>query len=148
MTFHDLAPLLSAVLLGYHQVTTWVPLFPWNDVRAYTRKELLLEAGINGLLMGTALLCLINGNHGFSHWYPLIYFPFLLVGECVDWWIPYFSESFARSRKIWDYDAHFARTLKLIPHKPGKRTPDANHIVLHALTVITCVAVYLDRLAV
>ena len=137
---------LSVVLLAYHQVTTWVPLFPWNDVGKYSRKELILETGINGLLMGTATVCLLLGNSGFFHFYPLFYYPFLFFGECVDWWIPYFSPAFANSRKIWNYDAHFSRTLKLIPHQPGKRTPDANHIVLHTLTAATLVVVYLERL--
>lgn len=146
MTLHYLTVLLVSILLLYHQVTTWVPLFPWNDVEKYSRKELLLEAGINGLLMGTGLLCLLNKNAGFAHWYPLIYFPFLFIGECVDWWIPYFSESFAKKRKIWDYDAKFSRTFKLIPHAPGKRTPDANHTVLHLLTIITVIFIFMERL--
>ena len=137
---------MAALLLIYHQVTTWVPLFPWNDVEGFSRKEMLLETGFNGLLMGTGLACLVIKNSGFFHWYPLIYYPFLFVGECLDWWIPYLSESFAKARKIWEYDAKFSRTLKLIPHKSGKRTPDANHIVLHALTIITVVVVYLERL--
>jgi hypothetical protein len=147
MNFHLMAIGLSVFLLIYHQVTTWLPLFPWNDVEKYSRKELLLESGINGLLMGTAVLCLCLGHSGFNRWYPLIYYPFLFVGECVDWWIPYFSPAFASARKIWDYDAHFSRTLKLIPHKPGRRTPDTNHIVLHTMTIITLVIVYMDRLS-
>ena len=146
MTLHAAVIYLAAFLLVYHQLTTLVPLFPWNDVKTYTMKELLLESGINGLLMGTGLTCLVVGNSGFSHWYPLVYYPFLFVGECVDWWIPYFSESFAKSRKIWDYDAHFSRTLKFISHKPGVRTPDANHTVLHLFTVATIVVVYIERL--
>jgi hypothetical protein len=97
--------------------------------------------------MGTGAACLMLSGTGFARWYPLVYYPFLFVGECVDWWIPYFSPAFAQARKVWDYDAHFPRTLKLIPHVPGKRTPDANHTVLHVLTVVTLVIVYLERLA-
>jgi hypothetical protein len=141
---HHAAIFMSALLLVYHQVTTLVPIYPWNDVEKYTKKELLLEAGFNGVLMGTGLICLILSNSGFSRWYPILYYPFLFVGECFDWWIPYFSESFAKSRRIWNYEAHFARTVKWIPHRPGKRTPDANHIVLHLLTIITILMVYLN----
>ena len=141
----ELAIALAAFLLFYHQATSWIPLFPWNDVEKISRKEILAETAFNGVLMGTGLVCLIIGHAGFTHWYPLIYYPFLFVGECVDWWIPYFSESFARGRKIWDYEARYARTVKFIPHKPGKRTPDANHTVLHIATVLTIMAVYLAR---
>jgi hypothetical protein len=140
----DIAASLAALLLVYHQVTTWLPLFPWNDVEKYTRKELVLEAGFNGVLMGVGFVCLLARNSGFAHWYPLCYYPFLLFGECMDWWVPYFSDSFAKARGI-DYEAKFSRTFKLIPRKANKRTPDANHILLHLLTVLTTVAVYWNR---
>jgi len=142
---HYLALGAAMFLLIYHQATTWIPLFPWNDVARFSRKEIVSESAFNGLLMGTGAICLMAGNSGFSHWYPLIYYPFLFVGECVDWWIPYFSEGFAKARKVWDYDSKYGRTLKFIPHKAGKRTPDANHTLLHLATVFTIVAVFLDR---
>ena len=145
MNLYQMVIAMSALLLGYHQVTTLVPLFPWNDVQKYTKKELLLEAGVNGALMGTGLICLILSNSAFSRWYPIFYYPILFMGECFDWWIPYFSESFAKARKIWNYEARFARTIKWIPHQPGKRTPDANHIALHLLTIVTILLVYLER---
>jgi hypothetical protein len=137
---------IAGILLVYHQLTTWLPLFPWNDVELYTRKQLLLEAITNGLMMGTGVICLAMGNIGFCHYYPLIYYPFLFLGEFIQWWIPYFSPSFAKARVNFDYDKLFARTIKLIPHQPGKRTPDGNHIVLHVLTLITILLVYLERL--
>jgi hypothetical protein len=102
---------------------------------------------MNGSLMAVAICSLTAANVGFSHWYPLIYFPFLFVGECVDWWIPYFSPSFAKARKIWDYDSRYSRTIKWIRHVPGRRTPDANHTTLHFITLIAWVFVLLDRLS-
>jgi hypothetical protein len=146
MHLHIFTIIIALLLLIYHQVTTWLPLFPWNDVEKYSRKELILEAGTNGLLMGLGALCIIRGNTGFFHYYPLIYYPFLLSGEFFQWWLPYFSEKFSRSGINFDYDALFSRTTKLIAHKTGKRTPDANHIVLHLITLITVILVYLDRL--
>jgi len=142
---HILTIALSLLLLIYHQVTTLVPLFPWNDVRQYRWKELLAEVCTNGLLMGCSAFCLIMGNTGFYHYYPLVYYPFLLSGELFQWWLPYFSKKFAASKVNFDYERLFGRTTKLIPHKPGKRTPDANHIVLHSITVVTVILVYLDR---
>lgn len=146
MSLHAFAIFLGVFLLAYHQLTTWVPVFPWNDVEKYARKELLLETGINGFLMGTAASCLVLGNSGFFHYYPLVFYPFLFIGEWADWWIPYFVPSFGKARNIWDYEAHFARTVKLIPHRQGKRTPDANHTVLHFMTVVTIVVVFFARL--
>ena len=146
MTIHHFAILASLLLLIYHQLTTWFPLYPWNDVKSYSRKEILLEAGSNGLLMGLGLFCLAWSNHGFFYWYPLVYYPFLLSGEVFQWWLPYFSEKFAKGNVNFDYESKFSNTITLIPHRPGKRTPDANHIVLHAITIITVVIVYWERL--
>ena len=95
--------------------------------------------------MVTGALCVFAGNDGFMHWYPLIYYPFLLLGECLDWWFPYLSPAFAKARNAWDYEAKFSRTTKLLAHQPGRRTPDANHIVLHLLSIVTAVIVYYDR---
>ena len=146
MTLHTFTIGFTLLLLVYHQATTLLPLFPWNDVEKYSRKELLLEASTNGLLMGAGTSCVILGNKGFFHYYPLIYYPFLFSGELFQWWLPYFSEKFAQSKVNFDYEHLFGRTTELIPHKTGKRTPDANHIVLHLMTVLTIVVVYLDRL--
>jgi hypothetical protein len=44
MHSRDVAASLAALLLAYHQATTWLPLFPGNDIGKYTRKELVLEA--------------------------------------------------------------------------------------------------------
>ena len=60
MTMHIFTIGITLLLLIYHQATTLLPLFPWNDVEKYSRKELLLEAGTNGLLMGCGALCIIK----------------------------------------------------------------------------------------
>jgi hypothetical protein len=44
------------ILLLYHQITTWIDLFPFNGARNYSRQERLAEAGANALLMGLAPL--------------------------------------------------------------------------------------------
>jgi hypothetical protein len=94
--------------------------------------------------MGVGLACLLVRNSGFTHWYPLCYYPFLLFGECIDWWVPYFSDSFVKARGL-DYETKFFRTFKLILRKADKRTSDANHILLHLLTLVTTVGVYWSR---
>jgi hypothetical protein len=146
MNLHNCTVSIALLLLIYHQLTTWLSLFPWNDTKQYSRKELILEAGTNGLLMGLGVLCLVQGNAGFFHYFPLIYYPFLFTGECFQWWLPYFSDEFAKRKVNFDYEKLFSRTTKLIPHKIGKRTPDANHIVLHLITIITIILVYWERL--
>ena len=144
MNIHYFSIGLATLLLVYHQITTWFPLYPWNDISGYTVKELSLEAVSNGLLMGTGLACLIVGHYNFCFYYPLFYYPFLLVGEIFQWWMPFWSERFAKSGVNFEYDKRFMNTTKLIPHRVGKRTPDANHIILHLVTLGTVIIVFMD----
>ena len=134
------------LLLIYHQVTTWLNLYPWNDTSQYATKELILEGVSNGALMGTGCVCLVIGNYSFFHYYPLFYYPFLLTGEVFQWWMPYWFKKFAKADFNFEYDKRFANTTKFITHHQGQRTPDANHIILHLITVLTLVLVYIDRL--
>ena len=137
---------MALVLLFYHQITTWFPLFPWNDIDSLLRKDILLEAGTNGLLMGLGFACLIHANTGFYHYYPLIYYPFLLSGEFFQWWLPFFSGDFSKSKVNFDYEKLYSRTVKFIAAKAGARVPDANHTLLHLLTLVTTILVYVARL--
>lgn len=142
---HYLAFGLALLLLAYHQITTWYPLFPWNDVEKYTRKELLLETSINGVLMGMGALSLLFAPKGFWLYYPLVFFPFLLIAEAWHWWVPYFFPN-EKDRK--HYEVHFSRTMKFIPEVAGRQTPDANHTVLQLMTFVTTAAVFFERLGV
>ena len=146
MNIHYLTIGIAALLLLYHQVTTWLPLYPWNDTSKYTKKELALEGMSNAFLMGTGLVCISIGSNNFYHYYPLFYYPFLLLGEIFQWWIPYWSDKFAKSQINFEYDVRFSNTTKMIPHREGKRTPDGNHIILHFITLIAVILVYADLL--
>jgi hypothetical protein len=145
MIIQDLTLAFAILVLIYHQVTTMISIFPWNDTSKYTKKEIFIEAGSNGLLMGLGVLCLFLPNKCFSHFYPLFYYPFLFAGEVFQWWLPYFSDKFAKMRIGDDYDIRFAHTTKLFKSRNGRHLPDANHTFLHVLKVITLILVFVDR---
>jgi hypothetical protein len=146
MILHDLTLAFAILILIYHQVTTTISIFPWNDTSKYTKKEIITEAGSNGLLMGFGVICLLLPDKGFFHFYPLFYYPFLFAGEIFQWWLPYFSDKFSKMRLGDDYEIRFARTTKIFKSRNGKHLPDANHTLLHALTVITLILVFVDRI--
>ena len=145
MVLHGITIGFAILILIYHQLTTLVSLFPWNDTSKYTKREIIAEAGSNGLLMGAGVLCLLLPNKGFCHFYPLFYYPFLFTGEISQWRLPYFSDKFSKMRLGDDFDIRFARTIKLFKTQNGKQLPDANHIILHFLTLITLILVFVDR---
>ena len=81
----------QVTLLVYHQLTTFVDLFPFNGARFYSHREKIIEMGVNLLLMGLAVLGSIFAVRGLML-YGVIYY-FLLFGiELIVWWVPYFVE--------------------------------------------------------
>jgi hypothetical protein len=146
MILHDLTLAFAIFMLIYHQVTTMISIFPWNDTSKYTKKEIIIEAGSNGLLMGIGVICLLLANKGFFHFYPLFYYPFLFAGEIFQWWLPFFSDKFSKMRLEDEYEIRFSRTTKIFKSRNGKHLPDANHTFLHVLTVITLILVFVDRI--
>jgi len=170
---HNLQVALTCqvMLLVYHQLTTFVDLFPFNGARFYARREKVIEMGVNLILMGLAIAGYMFGIAGLML-YGVIYY-FLLFGiELVIWWIPYFFQPQGAARRLYNaalaigtsdfapgdtlrrWQAVFvrihARTLTVLPARPGRITPNLEHTILHALTLVTALATlcaYLQRLA-
>lgn len=133
---------MTLVMLIYHQLTTLVPMFPWNDVERNPIKLRLFEAAFNGLFMALACVALYfrtpAWNDGLGR-YPLIYFPILLAGEFHAWWFAYFFGN--KGKRNITAEVH-QRTLKVLPSISDHPIPDCNHMVLHAMTVATTGLVY------
>lgn len=51
MDYYIVAICLQILLLLYFEVTTLVPLYPWNDLSKYSPKEKYTEAIVNGLII-------------------------------------------------------------------------------------------------
>ncbi len=145
-------------LLVYHQVTTLVDLFPFNGSRNYTRKEKLLECGVNGSLM---LLPPIGfGFHipALIH-FGVVYYFVLFIIELIIWWIPYLTVPSARWRGTYNRLLSFATldfekgdlsarwrdtynrlhrgTITVLPARGDRPVPNLEHTILHAWTLIT-----------
>jgi hypothetical protein len=156
-----LAIVCQIALLGYHQVTTLVDLFPFNGARNYSGRERLAEVGINGVLMSLGPMGFLLGSHGLML-YGVIYYFVLLAIETIIWWIPYFSTPTGLWRRAYNYMLSVATsdfekgdtlkrwlvtngrlhggTLTLLPLRRGHIVPNLEHMILHGLTMITAVA--------
>jgi hypothetical protein len=152
------AVVCQLVLLVYHQVTTWFDFFPFNGARHYTRKEKLLECGVNGILMLLPPLGFgfhISGLMVFGVGY---YFVLFLI-ELLLWWAPYLWMTTGRWRKLYQYLLLFATldlepgdraarwqntyerlhrgTLTPLPARGDRPVPNLEHMILQAWTLIT-----------
>ena len=135
-----LAFLSQILLLLFHQATTLVDFYPFNNVRSYTLKERLVECGVNGLLLAAPAI-------GFAtqlKWLmmaSLIVYPALLVGEYLNWWHPYFFGASDGWQKV--YDRLFKDTIVVLPPVKKNPVPNFEHTVLHSLTLVATVFTYI-----
>jgi len=148
------------ILLTYHQFTTWCDLYPFNGVRHYSRSEQFAEAGTNAVLMSLAPV-------GFAfHLTPLMrygvfYYFILFAIELLIWWVPYLFIPLGRWRLVYNRLLAFATssfgpgdtldrwiavhqrlhadTISLLPRRPGRPTPNLEHSILHAWTLLTAI---------
>jgi hypothetical protein len=153
-----LAVTCQIVLLTYHQFTTFVDLYPFNGTRFCSRRECVIEMGVNGILMVLAPVGFIFRIHGLML-FGLIYYFALFAIELVIWWIPYFTVPKGRWRRVYNLllsvgTSDFAstdtldhwlavhhrvhgNTICILPRRSGHITPNLEHMMLHGWTLIT-----------
>ena len=127
-------------LLIFHQATTLFNLYPFNNVKGYSLKERLVECIVNGTMMAVPLA----GFYFHVQWMmvsALIIYPALLVGEYLSWWQPYFFGATEAWQKM--YDRLFRNTIIVLPHIKNHPVPNLEHVILHGLTLITSVIIYI-----
>ena len=148
------------VLLVYHQVTTWFDLHPFNGVRHYSTKEQLAEAGANAVLMSLAPIGFALHIHALMT-FGVVYYFVLFTIELWIWWLPYFIVPTNRGRRVYhrvlalatsnfekgDTLDHWIAiqqrlhrdTITILPPRPNRPVPNLEHMILHALTLVTAV---------
>lgn len=130
---------LQLLLLVFHQGTTLVNLYPFNNVRHYTVKERLIECLVNGTIM----LMPVIGFAMHIHWLEiasLVIYPVLLIGEYLSWWHYYFFGPSVAWQEA--YNRLFKQTIIVLPPIKNHPIPNLEHCILHGLTLITATVTY------
>jgi hypothetical protein len=158
---HQAALTCQVLLLLFHQVTTFVDLYPFNGARFYARREKAIELAVNAVLM---LLAIIGtaGNYPALFLYAVIYYVVLFGIEFTIWWVPYLTNPSGIGRRAYNlalalgtsdfapgdtlgrwiqiYERIHAKTIIVLPRAMGRVTPNLEHSILHAWTLITALA--------
>jgi hypothetical protein len=133
--------LIQLLLLGYHQFTTAVDLFPFNGVRFTKASERRVEQAVNGLLMGLPVVGFLFHIEGLIY-YGVAYYFILLAVECATWWVPYLFGASGRWLEI--YLRVHSRTIGVLPGRAGRTAPNLEHLILMMLTALTAFVTYRD----
>ncbi|HLN29234.1 MAG TPA: hypothetical protein VK395_15910 [Gemmataceae bacterium] len=154
------AVICQLVLLIYHQITTFVDLYPFNGARNYSARERLAEMGVNAALMSLAPIGFTLNLHGLML-FGVIYYFVLFGVEIVIWWIPYFTvpsgcwrraynlvlsvatSNFEKGDALEHWLAVHQRlhdgTLTVVPKRGGRIVPNLEHTLLHGWTLVTAI---------
>src|SRR6476619_2536133 len=130
------------LLVVYHQATTLFDFYPFNNVRDYSVKERLTECLINGITMIMPFI----GFYFHVAWMmmaAIIIYPALLIAEYFNWWKPYLFGASEPWQKV--YDRLFRTTIIVLPPVKKNPVPNLEHLILHGLTLITCIVTYISN---
>lgn len=155
------ALIAQIILLAYHQTTTWFDFHPFNGVRHYSRSEQFTEAGANAVLMSLAPIGFAFHVTALMR-FGVVYYFVLFAIELLIWWVPYLSIPRGLWRLIYNRLLAFATskfgpgdtldrwvaihqrlhadTVTLLPRRAGRPTPNLEHSILHAWTLVTAIA--------
>ncbi|HEY3754695.1 MAG TPA: hypothetical protein VGL42_00955 [Opitutaceae bacterium] len=132
-----LALALQLTLLAYHQIFTRFDFFPFNGARFSKPTERIGEAAFNGLLMGFVPASYLFGWNVLLR-YGAPYYSILFACELATWFVPYFFGASPKWQEI--YSRIQARTIMVLPRRGDNPTPNLEHLILMALTLVTAIA--------
>ena len=132
------ALVLQAILVGYWLAMEAVSIFPWNDLASLPAGyDLRWEVTLNALPLLAFMLLFALGVPPIAMLSVLGYAAYL-AWQLWIWWKPFALGADA----AWQakYAASFSHTLKAIPSFGMHLAPDAQHLTLQALTLVTLIA--------
>ncbi len=132
------ALVLQILLLAYWLAMEVVDVFPWNDIASRPADyDLRSSAAVNALQLCAYAALFALGARPLAVLSLLGYVGYLACQIWI-WWKPYALGADSAWQAL--YAASFSRTLKLLPADALHLAPDAQHLVLQALTLLALFA--------
>lgn len=140
--------MLQALQVAFLWVHDWLPLGPFNDVRAIRGQDTFRRLVIVTLILSLPftvilLLCIAYSGQPYPHWLVMtlwIAYTALFIGQLRAWWVPYLLR--AEPERATRYRAMFGNSHSFLPEHNGL-VPNTAHIFLHICTVLTLIVLFL-----
>ncbi|WP_216828648.1 hypothetical protein [Alkalihalobacterium elongatum] len=142
MNLYVLTIISPLVFLLYQVIIDFVDLFPFNDIKARDKRLRKFEILGNYPPLIIIALCFYY-NTSWSVWVGFGLTSIILIMHVFAWWFPYFTGYPKTVRK--DYEQYFMRTYKFLPKIKNHIVPDAEHVGVGVLLLVTFIvqAMYL-----
>lgn len=137
--------------LVFHQTTTNADLYPFNNIRRYTRRERAVEAAVNGVVMLVPIALLLVDRPA-TVVASAVLLTLLFCMELAMWWLPYATgraiPALTHGEEPWSvvHRRLFAETVTVLPQVRDHPTPNLEHTLLHALTGLAAVLTWVHVL--
>ena len=132
------ALVLQIILLAYWLAIEVLDLFPWNDLASRPASyDLRGSVALNALLLLACMLLFASGFRPLAMLSVAGYAAYL-VWQLWIWWKPYALGADAPWRAL--HNESFSRTLKALPTFGAHLPPDAQHLALQLLILVTLLA--------
>jgi len=141
MNMRLLAQVLTSLMLIYFFLINHVRLHRFNHLTGLGAQW---RSTAVGLVPGTLVLaCLASANQrGAALGGCWLWLWFAL--QIRQWWVPYLLGETALHRDFrWYVAGGYDRTIRLLPQRVGRPTPDLQHLLLQILTLLAATAVSL-----
>jgi hypothetical protein len=130
---------LVLTMMAYFAVVNHVSLRPWNSLSCGRAQ---LPSTSVGLIPAALVVLGLLYQRGLALAAGWLWVWLLL--QLWQWWLPYFLGATPLHRDLrWYAAGGYDRTLCFLRRKVGRPTPDCQHVVLQALTLLAAVAVTL-----
>jgi predicted membrane channel-forming protein YqfA (hemolysin III family) len=148
-----LAIVLVVAAVGYFVVTTFVDLYPFNNVRGARRSEQVKEVSVNAPIMAVPAV-LLGSAAVFS--LPALGYAagvielLVAVAGLLLWWMPYLTGrtvpwATAGTRISWSelHTRTYAQTVIVMPYIGDRPRPNLEHMILHGLILSAAICTFL-----
>ena len=140
---------LQAFHVAFLALHDFIPLGGWSDPAAAQRANgfarLVISTALSTAPFAFGLAESVRHAGGYPGWlvrWLWWSYGLLFARELRAWWIPYLFG--ARQSLIDRYEVMFGRTAAFLPRRRGIQ-PNTLHVLLHAVTVLTLLALWLRR---
>jgi hypothetical protein len=135
---------LPLLFLAYQIMIDFVNLYPFNDIHSRDKRLRKIEVFGNYPPLLVIAICFYF-HHPVSMWIGFVLTTIILIMHLYSWWLPYFT-GYPKSVEK-DYYAYFKRTFKFLPRIKNHIVPDAEHVGVGILLLITFIYELIDLIS-